>query len=93
MHQIGAHSCVRAPQMCPMVGGQVFALEKAYRPADLRPANIYRKFLIDTYKPRFSIRPLSRRIKWLKMSGQIELFCGIPQTLHPCALLHRDSEV
>ncbi len=43
--------------------------------------------------PRFSISALSGRMKWRKSSGQVERFCGIPQTLHPCALLHRDSEV
>ena len=48
------------------------------------------KFLIE---PRFSISALSGRMKWRKSSGQVERFCGIPQTLHPCALLHRDSEV
>jgi tripartite-type tricarboxylate transporter receptor subunit TctC len=44
-------------------------------------------------EPRFSISALSGRMKWRKSSGQVERFCGIPQTLHPCALLHRDSEV
>jgi hypothetical protein len=49
--------------------------------------------LDEAIQPRFSISALSGRMKWRKISGQFERFCGIPQTLHPCALLHRDSEM
>ena len=85
--------------MAAKLGVSAASVSRHWRANGLKP-HVVRGFKVsrdpkfaEKLEPRFSISLLSRRIKWLKMSGQIEFFCGIPQTLHPCALLHRDSEV